>query len=53
MSNIKFVNARYRFEIEIQNEACKGNNKLDELVITSQKTGYTRFHSEQLKEMLE
>lgn len=35
VSQIKFVNARYRFEIEIPNEICKGNSKLEELVITS------------------
>ena len=35
LSNIKYVHARYRYEIEIPNELCKEKFKPDDLVITS------------------
>ena len=32
---IRFVHARYRYEIEIPNDLCQGDNKLEDLVVTS------------------
>jgi DNA mismatch repair protein MSH6 len=53
INQIKFVHARYRYEIEIANELVKGDKKPEDLVITSNKAGFTRYHTEYLKEMLE
>lgn len=54
VNHIKFVHARYRYEIEIPNDICNNEKiKLEDLVLTSQKAGYQRFHTDKLKEMME
>ena len=45
------MHSKLRYEIEIPNELLK--DKLDELVLTSHRTGFQRFHTEELRGIYE
>jgi len=53
VNQVKYAHARYRYEIEVPNELVKGEAKLEDFVVTSQKTGFTRFHTDRLKEHMD
>jgi DNA mismatch repair protein MSH6 len=53
INQIKYVHTRYRYEIEIPNELIKGNKKPEDLVLTSQKLDFQRFHTEKIKDLLD
>ena len=48
---MKYVHTKLRYEIEIPNELVE--DKLDELVVTSHRTGFQRFHTEELRGIYE
>lgn len=54
ISRVRFVHTKYRYEIEIPNEMLRtADKKLEELVLTSQRSGYQRFHTEKIKQFLD
>jgi len=48
--NIKFSNAKYRYEIEIPERYVKGNKKPADFEYTSQRKGFQRFHTKLIKD---
>ena len=53
LNNVKFMHARYRFEIEIPNDLTIDKEIAEDLVITSQRAGYTRYHTDKVKDYME
>mgnify|MGYP001009312251 CR=1 FL=1 len=49
---IKYSNAKYRFELEIPIHLVEGKKKPPEFIFTSQKKGYQRFHTKEIKQII-
>lgn len=52
-SQINFSHAKFRYELEIPTELVKGSRRPDDFELTSQKKGYERFHTPQIKALIE
>jgi hypothetical protein len=47
------VHSKLRYEIEIPNELVSADKKPEELVLTSHRVGFQRFHTEELRKIFE
>ena len=50
---INYVNIKFIYELEIPVELVKGNKKPKEFELTSNKAGYERFHTNEIKAMVD
>jgi len=50
---IKYAHSKLRYEIEIPNDLVKGDKKPEDLVLTSHRVGFQRFHTEELRSLYE
>ena len=50
---INWSHAKYRYELEIPEDYVKGKNKPDNFEFTSQRKDYQRFHTKELKSLVE
>lgn len=53
INKIKYVHSKLKYEIEIPNELVKGDRKPENLVMTSHRVGFQRFHTEELRGIYE
>eukprot|EP00347_Sterkiella_histriomuscorum_P016833 403351679 len=53
IDQIGFTHSKFRYEIEVPLELVDGNKKPKEFELTSNKNGFQRFQTPQLKEMIE
>lgn len=50
---INYSHAKFRYELEIPSEFVKGNRKPKEFEFTSQRKGFERFHTKEIKVLVE
>ena len=50
---VDFSHAKFRYELEVPVEHVRGNKKPKNFEFTSQKKGYERFHTPELKRMVD
>lgn len=50
---IDYSHAKFRYELEIPSEHVRGNKKPKNFEFTSQKKGYERFHTPELKKLVD
>ncbi|CDW72387.1 dna mismatch repair protein msh6 [Stylonychia lemnae] len=53
VTQIGYSHTKYRYEIEIPKELVSDNKRLKELEFTSTRNGFERFHTQELKRMIE
>ena len=51
--NINYSHAKFRYELEIPERYVKGNKKPDDYEYTSQRKGFQRFHTPEIKKWVE
>ena len=51
--SIKYSHAKYRFELEIPEHLIRGNKKPLDYEFTSSRKGYQRFHTSQIKKLID
>ena len=52
-ANIVYSHSKYRYEIEISLEYLKEAKKFDDLELTSGRKGYERFHTKEIKKLVD
>jgi len=50
---IVFSHTKYRYELEVPEELVKGKMKPDHFELTSQKIGFQRFHTKEIKQLID
>lgn len=50
---ISYSHAKFRYELEIPTEVVKGNRKPREFEFTSQRKGFERFHTQEIKDLVD
>ena len=50
---MQWSHAKYRYEVEVPEELVAGNRKPEEFEFTSQRKDYQRFHTPEIKRLIE